>query len=148
MADNLDNALLSSGGNIRMINIRRDILDSYILGGYDIGTDCAFGSQSPGGDDLFNNGNIGLVIAGGSFKRSYIGIGVLPSGPLTNTLPNIGVPASGEGGNSQFISLGGIDPNAQDNYGIFSSKSTGMILVSGRLVDDTFDDYFRVDVLS
>ena len=148
IANNLDHALLSAGDNIRMVNIRHNILDSYILGGYDIGTDCAFDLQEPGGEDLLNNGNIGIVFAGGRFERSYIGAGVLPSGPLTSSLPSVGVPGSGVGGNIQLVSFSGIDANAGDNYGIFSSRSTGLSLVGGRLVGDNFDDYFRIHVVS
>ncbi len=148
MADNLDNALLSAGSNIRMVNIRYDILDSYILGGYDVGTDCAFDIQESGGGDLLNNGNIGFVMAGGSFKRSYIGAGVLPSSTLTGSLPNVGIPATGVGGNIQLVIFGSIDTNAQDDYGMFYSMSRGSVLVGGRLVDDTLDDYFRVKMVS
>jgi Clostripain family/Bacterial Ig-like domain/PDZ domain/WD40-like Beta Propeller Repeat len=148
MADNLDNALLSAGSNIRMVNIRYDILDSYILGGYDVGTDCAFDIQESGGGDLLNNGNIGFVMAGGSFKRSYIGAGVLPSSTLTGSLPNVGIPATGVGGNIQLVIFGSIDTNAQDDYGMFYSMSRGSVLIGGRLVDDTLDDYFRVEHVS
>ena len=80
----LDHALLSAGNAVQNVVLKGDILDSYVLGGYDVGTDCAFGLQVAGGGDLPGSGDVIGVSAKGTFARSYIGAGVLPHSPLAD----------------------------------------------------------------
>ena len=121
---NLDHALLSAGQSIQRVIVRGDITDSYILAGYDIGPDAAFGLQNLEGQDQPGNGNIGLVVARGRFARSYICAGVLPHAPLPDELlppdqlPYIGT--VGAIGPVRFVSLD-LDPLA--DFGLYAASS-------------------------
>ena len=122
-AYNLNNALISAGDDVNKINIKGNIIDSYILGGYDIGSDCSFGLQSTGGGDIPGSGNVASVVAKGMFARSYIGAGSLPSSPLTDSVQlSVGLPYNGSYGNIGKVKFGSVDfNNASQDFGLFAA---------------------------
>ncbi|MBN2211642.1 MAG: PKD domain-containing protein [Sedimentisphaerales bacterium] len=78
MFANVDNAIVSAGGNIAMVMSSKNIVDSTLLAGYDIGADGLPGT----GDEYFNpNGaTIGSVRAAltGNFDNTFAMAGVKP----------------------------------------------------------------------
>ena len=119
-----------------------DIIDTYLLAGYDVGTDTAFGLQQTGGEDLPGNGDVGMVMARGRFARSYIGAGVLPAGPLTDALPAAGQPSSGRTGTIGMVRFGSINAaGATMDFGLFAATNAP----TGLDVDP--NDRFVVEIL-
>jgi len=119
-AINLDHAILSAGQTIKSVKLSGDIIDSYVLGGYDIGADCAFGLQETGGGDVLSSGDVTSVTVKGTFSRSYIVAGTLPDTSLTSYLPNVGQMAST--GYIGKIKFGNINyDDADDYFGLFAA---------------------------
>jgi len=119
-AINLDHAILSAGQTIKSVKLSGDIIDSYVLGGYDIGADCAFGLQETGGGDVLSSGDVTSVTVKGTFSRSYIVAGTLPDTSLTSYLPNVGQMAST--GYIGKIKFGNINyDDAEDYFGLFAA---------------------------
>jgi hypothetical protein len=119
---NLNGAILSAGQNINKVNIKGDILDSYILGGYDIGSDCAFGLLRTGGGDIPGGGNVLSVAAKGTFARSYVCAGVLPHAPLTDAMVlDVALPYDGGSGSIGKVKFGSVDFGATVDFGLFAA---------------------------
>ncbi len=134
-AMNLDGAIISSAKDIGKVSAKNNILDSYILGGYDIGPDRSFG----GGEDILGSGSINSVFAKGMFSGSYISAGALPFSPLTNTLPNAGTFM--DSGSVHKLKFGSIDyDNNGDPFGILAATEIKPFKV-GRLVQGPQDDF-------
>ena len=135
---NLDHAIISAGDDIKKINLKGDILDSYILGGYDIGTDCVFG----GGDSL-TGGNVLSVTAKGIFARSYIAAGTLPNSPLTNFLPNVGED-SNQGGTINKMKITEIDYlNNGNQFGLYAATEIKPFKIGKNLAQNQGDFVIR-----
>jgi len=116
----LDEAMISSVNNIKKVTVKGDIIDSWILAGYDIGCDCAFGLQETGGGDVLSSGDVTSVTVKGTFSRSYIVAGTLPDTSLTSYLPNVGQMAStGYIGKVKFGNINYDD--ADDYFGLFAA---------------------------
>jgi len=135
-AYNLTNALISAWTNIKKVSIRDNITDSYIVAGYDIGADCAFGQQQTDWDDKEGVGDIKSVTAKGRFAGSYICAGTLvytseTSDALTNKLPYINSGSIGK------VKFGSIEFEAAENFGLFAAteikpfKAGGETFTSG-----------------
>ena len=120
---NLDGAIISAGQTVQKVNIKNNINLSYILGGYDIGSDGLFG----GGDDP-GSGSVLSVTAKGTFDQSYVAAGVLPSTPDTDFLFGIGVPEDfGEIGK---VSFGVVDPLTSPNeFGLYAATDIKSVKV-------------------
>lgn len=115
-----NSAIISSASNIKKVTAKGNIVDSWILAGYDIGCDCAFGLQETGGGDILHGGNVGSITATGLFARSYVSAGILPNSDATDHLPDVGE-TSGFGTIGR-IKFGSIDYyNAENYFGIFAS---------------------------
>ena len=116
---NLNDAIISAGETVKKVNIKNDITKSYILGGYDIGSDGAFGLQLPGGGDVLTGGFVQSVTAKGTFAQSYVAAGVLPSTPLTDFLPDVG--QAEDFGNIGKIKFGAVDLNSPNDFGLYAA---------------------------
>jgi hypothetical protein len=143
----LDNAIISAGRNIKTVKLKADVLDSYILAGYDVGTDGAFGLQEAGGEDTLGSGNVLKVLVKGQFVRSFIGAGVLPVAPLTNdVLPNFGEPYVAIAGSIGRVKFGQVDYlDSAFDFGLFAATDIKPFKI-GKIPAQT-QDYFHVVVL-
>jgi len=138
-AFNFNNAILSAGSNIKKVGVKGNIIDSYILAGYDIGADCAFDSQAGGvGDDSLGSGNVESVFSKGIFARSFIGAGTLPNAPLTSQLPDVGETVTGVIGKIKF---GGIDPYASFDYGLFAAGSIEPVRIAKTVTSESIGHF-------
>jgi lamin tail-like protein/Big-like domain-containing protein len=121
-AMNLNGAIISAGETVKKVNIKNNISLSYILGGYDIGSDGLFGTG-----DILGSGSVLAVTAKGTFDQSYVAAGVLPSTPDTDFLLGVGVPEDfGEIGK---VSFGIVDPISSDDFGIFAATNIKSVKV-------------------
>ncbi len=138
-AINLDGAILSAA-EIGKVTLKGNILDSYILGGYDIGMDGTFG----GADDLLQGGNIKSVSAAkGQFARSFISAGYLPESPDTIGLPDAGQAA--DFGSISKVVFASKDPNPTFDYGIFAVTEIKPFKI-GKEPAQT-DGFFKVEIV-
>ncbi|MBN1765168.1 MAG: hypothetical protein JW860_07920, partial [Sedimentisphaerales bacterium] len=150
-AINLDNAILSAGNTINKAVFKGDIVDSYILAGYDIGTDCALGLVEPGGADLPGGGSIGSVTAKGTFQASYLSAGTLPETPETlNASLSVGLPYASDSisqiSKVKFSSL--INTNNDMEFGISSATSIGKVQIGKlKLSDGYTDEDFTIAII-
>ncbi len=138
-AVNLDGAILSAADSIGKVTLKGNILDSYILGGYDIGMDGAFG----GTDDLLQGGNIKSVSAKGQFARSFISAGYLPESPDTSSLPHVA--ESADFGSISKVVFASKDPNPTFDYGIFAVTEIKPFKI-GKEPAQT-DGFFKVEIV-
>jgi hypothetical protein len=115
---NLDGALISAADLIGKVLLKGDILDSYILSGYDIGMDVEFGLQETGGGDVLGGGDIKSISAKGEFARSFISAGYLPSSVETSSLPS--VDTSADFGSIGAVKFGSVDPDPTFEFGLFA----------------------------
>lgn len=119
-AVDLDGAILSAGETIRKVALRGDIFDSYLLAGYDIGCDCAFGLQQAGGGDELSNGSIKSVTVKGVFESSYLSAGCLPDTIQTSVLPSVSTHA--DYGSIGSVKFGTIAYNSgNEHFGLYAS---------------------------
>jgi hypothetical protein len=120
---NLDGAIISAGQTVQKVNIKNNINLSYILGGYDVGSDGLFG-----GGDILGSGSVQSVTAKGKFDQSYVAAGVLPSTPDTEFLLDVGVPKDfGEIGK---VSFGVVDPLTSPNeFGLYAATDINSVKV-------------------
>ena len=130
LAENLLDAVLAAGDDVRLVSISSNITDSYVLAGYDIGDDLAFGAGDIGGD-----GNVGMIIARGRFSDSYVGAGMLPPGPLTGFLPAAGEIEPGRSGSIALALFGSLATDPTDEYGLYAP---GTIRIIGFKPDEFF----------
>ena len=147
-AINLDSAVLSTGDDINKVNVKGNILDSYLLAGYDIGSDCAFGLQETDGHDSPGYGNIDSVTAKGEFARSYICAGVLPIAPLTeSSLLDVALPYTTKSGVIGKIKFGNIDyVNASDDFGLYAASSIKPFKMGKETAQS--QGYFKIEVVT
>jgi len=139
-AVNLDGAILSAADLIGKVTLKGNILDSYILGGYDIGMDGTFG----GADDLLQGGNIKSVSAAkGQFARSFISAGYLPESSDTIGLPDAGQAA--DFGSISKVVFASKDPNPAFDYGIFAVTEIKPFKI-GKEPAQT-DGFFKVEIV-
>ncbi len=142
-AANLDQAIISAGKNIGKVNIAKDIIDSFILGGYDVGNDGALGLQAVDGVDNPGSGNIKSVGAKGIFSKSYISAGTLPVVPQTEDILLSLPPADGTIGS---VKLSSIDLETTENYGLYASTDIKSVKIGK---GNTFlPDNFIISILS
>jgi hypothetical protein len=145
-AYNLTNALLSAANNIKNVSIKNNILDTYIMAGYDIGADCAFGLQETDGGDIPGSGDIGSVIAKGEFARSYICAGKLPYTSDTMTALPSDQDFTGNFGSIGKVKFGSIAyQEANENFGLYTVNGIKPFKVGKDEVESK--DYFVVDYL-
>lgn len=138
-AETLNDALISAGGDVFKVVAQEDVIDSYIMGGYDIGLDMSFGLVFPSGGDLLTGGNVHQVTARGTFADSYIFAGVLPETEQTQSLPATG--QMGEaGGVIGKVYFGEIDRNANDYFGLAAAKKIKQVRVGAERFMNTQDD--------
>jgi len=133
MADNLQDAILSSYGDIRMVNIKNDISNSKILAGYDIGSDCKLNS----GDEIFNydGANMDFLISNrrGNFENSYVMSGIKPFGDDFDPMidPELVNQTLAGSGKIKLAILGTPSlTSEQVRHGIFASKEIGFCIIS------------------
>lgn len=124
-ADSMTGAILSAGRNIKTVSVKGDMLDSFLLAGYDIGADMAFG-----GGDISGSGDIGSVSVSKSFARSFVAAAVVPHSPLTNMLPDVGLPGLGVKGTIGTVKFGTINPTADYEFGLYAATSIKTKLTS------------------
>jgi len=138
-ADSLDHAILSAGGAVKKVALKGDILDSFILGGYDIGSDCAFGLRKTGGGDQPGSGDVLGVSAKGTFARSYIGAGVLPHSALTDSASlDSSLFEPSPSGVISGIKFGAIDYfNASEEFGLYAVNEIKPFKIGKTPVADT-----------
>ncbi|MCP4710864.1 MAG: hypothetical protein GY869_19760 [Planctomycetes bacterium] len=123
-AINFDNAIISARNKIVKAIAKGNIIDTYILGGYDIGADGEFDAAG-GGDDILGSGNVLSVTSKGEFARSFIGAGTLPSAPLTNQLP--GANTSDDFGVINKVKFGRVNFNSAFNFGLFAATEINKV---------------------
>ena len=139
---NLDNAILSAREQIKKAAFKGDIIDSYILAGYDIGSDGAFGTILPGGEDHAGGGTIISLAAKGTFRLSYVGAGTLPPSELTEPyLPNLPI----EFGSIDKIKFGDIDFDAAVDFGLYAVNSISPFKIANEIVEPTGS--FQIEVI-
>ncbi|MBN1844067.1 MAG: hypothetical protein JW810_00160, partial [Sedimentisphaerales bacterium] len=117
----LEDAVLSAGGDVVKVAVKSDMIDSYILGGYDLGADAAFGTQQAGGDDALNGGDVYQVSIKGRFVRGYVAAGTLPAAPLTAGLPAVGQVLSGTIGKVKFGRVEYL--SAAETFGLYAASA-------------------------
>lgn len=140
-AQNILNAILSAGGDINKVNIKGDFYDSYVLAGYDVGSDGQFGLQRSGGGDVLKSGNVNFLKAKGQFARSYIAAGTLPYAPLTDQLSNVG--QIGDYGSILKIKLNSIDTqNASRFFGLYAVDEIKPFKIGKEIVES--DAFFQI----
>ena len=89
------------------------------MGGYDIGTDCAFGLQNEGGGDALGNGDVKSVSAKGTFASSYVLAGVQPPNLTIDPAPAQDQPITQ--GLIGKVKFGSIDFDAgPDKFGLYA----------------------------
>ena len=111
----LNDVIISARAHIKKVFTRGDMIDSYILAGYDMGV---------GGMQGLNNGDLGSVIAKGYFVGSYLSAGVLPPAPdLQDVLPGVQPPYTGLGyiGHIGRVKFGAIDQDATRDFGLWAA---------------------------
>ncbi|MBN1846077.1 MAG: lamin tail domain-containing protein [Sedimentisphaerales bacterium] len=141
---NLDGAVLSAGGTIQKVSVKQDVVDSYIMGGYDIGTDGAFGVQEAGGGDWLGNGQVNQVIVKGMFSESYITAGVEPPIYPDGAVPSPSVPEPVDSGVIGKIKFGGVDlQNAENIFGLFAKTEINPFKIGKQLAQT--EGLFHVD---
>ncbi|MCP4710550.1 MAG: hypothetical protein GY869_18150 [Planctomycetes bacterium] len=112
----LNNVIITAREHIKKVFTKGDIIDSYILAGYDM---------SIGGMQGLNNGDLGSVIGKGNFVGSFLSAGVLPPTPdLQDVLPGVQPPYTGLGyvGNIGKVKFGAIDQNATGDFGVWAAS--------------------------
>ena len=124
ISGNLMGAIISAGSNIRTVNVRDDISESYILGGYDIGSDC---EVNTGNEWLNPDGAcIGFIGVGfrGAFDRSHACAGV---NPFLNSDPDLWERVGY--GEIAVASLGQVLKGVSEFgvYGLFASSHIGPV---------------------
>ena len=153
MAARFNGAIVSAGGNIKKVNVKGnkqagiqgDIIDTYILAGYDVGSDCDFGVQEPGGGDLPGSGNVGGVMANGTFADSYISAGFLPYALRTSSSSNAGVPPQQDSfGSIGAVKFGDIDFDTDTDFGLFAVTDIKPVRYGRNTITQT-QDHFHVD---
>ena len=122
------------------------IFDSYILAGYDIGADCAFGLLETGGGDQPGNGNIKSVTAKGNFVRSYLCAGTLPYTSETMAALTDGLPFNSNFGSIGKVKFGDIDYlNATEEFGLYAVTDIKPFKIGKEKAEPR--DYFNIDIL-
>ena len=145
-AIDLNDAIISAGTDIKKISMKGNVFNSYILAGYDIGTDCAFGLLETGGGDLPGSGNIKSVTAKGDFVRSYVCAGTLPYNSETMAALTDGLPFNGIFGSIGKVKFGGIDYlNATEEFGLFAVTDIKPFKIGKDKAEPR--DYFNIDIL-
>ncbi|MFC1782408.1 hypothetical protein ACFL02_02350, partial [Planctomycetota bacterium] len=77
---NLDQAWISVADEIRTVNVKNDVIESYVLAGYDLGMPSAqeaFNRYDTSDDHLLEGGNIRLFKFKGIFQDSYVTAGAM-----------------------------------------------------------------------
>jgi hypothetical protein len=116
-AMNLDQALISVQNSIRNVNIKNDVINSFVLAGYDIGTDLA-GVQ----DDLLQMGTIGNFRFGGSFSNTYVASGAMTDNIYIGLYGSLQSNPDYSGGNGFMKVKGGdIITSNNESFGFYSA---------------------------
>ncbi len=140
-AGNLEESDVSAGGNIGKINLKGDLMDCWIVAGYDIGQNGLL-SQ----DDVRAAGSIAGVSAKGTFARSVLAAGVLPDLPRTQAADlDAFLPYVGTGGSIGSVRFGQIDHDASDPFGLFAASAIRPFRDGSQLAQTT--GMFHVEVL-
>ena len=111
----LQDVMISARDTIKKISAKGDIIDSFILAGYDM---------NRGGIEALGSGDIGAISVKGLFQASYISAGVLPPVPeLQDVLPGVLPPYYGLGntGNIGKVKFAAIDQNAAGAFGLWAA---------------------------
>lgn len=114
---NLDQALISAQDSIGKVKIKNNVTDSFVLAGYDIGTDLASYL-----DDTLQTGTIGSFSFGGTFSNTYVASGAMTENiyaGLYSLLPSGAKYSAGSGmmkvkGNTILTGSG-------ENFGFYSA---------------------------
>jgi len=139
----LKGAILSAADSIGAVSLRGDILDSYILSGYDLGMDAAFGATPPGAADVLGGGVIKSIIAKGQLARSYLAAGYLPDSPQTSSLPLVG-DSAGFGAIGK-VRLGSIDPQPTFDFGLYAVAEIKPFKIGGEVARTA--GFFKVELV-
>ncbi|MCH9022844.1 MAG: choice-of-anchor D domain-containing protein, partial [Planctomycetes bacterium] len=77
---NVEDAAISTRTTLKSLVVRQNLVDSLVLGGYDLGSDGRLGDDgTPGAaDTLFGGGFINSVKIRGGVDDSFIAVGILP----------------------------------------------------------------------
>jgi hypothetical protein len=133
--DNISNALISTYGNIKKVSSKRDILDTWILAGYDVGADAQLAGAA---DDILNpaGGDIGFIQTGryGNFNGSFAMAGLQPYYNQSTSAWTIApqgqqvMAGSGKIGKALLGQVFQGDP--ADPYGLFAASTIGSVRVT------------------
>jgi len=119
----LNNVIISARDHIKKVFTRGDIIDTYILAGFDM---------NRGGMQGLGDGDLGSVIAKGNFVGSYLSAAVLPPTPeLQDVLPGVQPPYTGLGymGNIGKVKFGAVDQNATSDFGLWAASDIKSVKV-------------------
>ncbi len=114
---NLDQALISAQNTIGKVKIKNNVSDSFVLAGYDIGTDLASIQ-----DDTLQTGSIGSFSFGGSFSNTYVAAGAMTENIYTglySLLPSNAKYSAGSG--MMKVTGNTILTGSGENFGFYSA---------------------------
>ncbi|MBN1763811.1 MAG: hypothetical protein JW860_01015 [Sedimentisphaerales bacterium] len=117
------NQALISAANIGAVNIQSDIIDSFVLAGYDVGMSVDIRNYT---DDSLNPGNIGKFEFGGDYRNSYVTCGVMTDSIyslLYNLLPSGAEYSAGSGALSSGKGRTVHSDNDNMPFGFYSAGS-------------------------
>jgi hypothetical protein len=130
--DNMRNSVLSAG-TIGKVTVVRNLSDSMILAGYDIGSDLAFGTADDGAFSS-GSGNIGVIKVGGSMSRTSVAANIRPGADLMfGTADDALLSLILQGSIGTLIvsgSLSGSD-NPSESFGILAHQTIGNVWAAG-----------------
>ena len=126
-AMNMDSALVSVSDEITSVNIKGDVIDSYVLAGYDIGYSYDVANVQ---DDELSDGKVKKFSFKGEFRNTYVTSGVMPEQAYSSLFgfqPQVADVSVGVGSSVDRV-LGKLENIATDNGGIdFGFFSSGEI---------------------
>ena len=121
-----------------MVSVARDVIDSHVLAGYDIGMD-----GLPGAGDELTGGDIGFFRFGGKFENSHVAIGVKP---IYSRLFPVGLGEETSSGNAcsgYFLGNRVQTANNGQLFGFYYDSEAGSNIL-GNITDDNLDDDFII----
>jgi len=138
----MDESMVSVADSIGTVKVKTDVIDSYVLAGYDIGLDGMVGAGDPG----LVGGQLGSFRFGGDYRNSHVAIGVMAD-PIYASLGILhsGPPEkSGTATNSRINGNDIFSDNSGQLFGFYYDGSVGSSF-KGNLEDIDPNDDFIID---
>jgi hypothetical protein len=124
---------LLAAGNLGNITVSKDVTDSMILSGYDIGAGLALGAGD-GGAFGAGKGNIGSITVGGSMSGTSIAANVSPGDDgLFGTADDVVLAPTLQGAIKSLTVKGALtgSTNSAEHFGVAAHKTIGSVSLSG-----------------